>query len=129
MGLALTQSINAVQTVLPRGDIPTGLTVINFSNFVGGTIFVSVSQVILTNTLAQELRRRIPDLNVTEVLGNGATDLYAVVDEGQLPFLLDAYNHGINDVFFCAMALSLLAFVASCFLEWRTVKASKSTIE
>ncbi|KAH8169375.1 major facilitator superfamily protein [Sarocladium implicatum] len=122
MGLALTQPINAVQTVLPREDIPTGLTLVNFMNFVGGTIFVSVSQGLLTNTLNSELRRSIPDLDVTALMGQGATDLSEAVSRDQLPVLLDAYNLGLRHVFLCAMAVSCLAFASSCFLEWKTVK-------
>ncbi|KAI9149910.1 MFS general substrate transporter [Paramyrothecium foliicola] len=122
MGLALTQAINAVQTVLPREDIPTGLTMVNFMNFVGGTIFVSVSQVILTNTLTSKLRQIIPELDPSQVLGSGATDLSKAVAREQLPQLLEAYNEGLNHVFYCAMAVSCLAFIAACFLEWKTVK-------
>jgi hypothetical protein len=129
MGLALTQTINAVQTVLPREDIPTGLTLVNFMNFVGGTIFVSVSQGILTDTLSKELRRQIPDLDVPSVLSQGATDLSKAVSKEQLPVLLEAYNMGLQNVFFCAMAVSLLGFVASCFLEWKTVKMPQQTEE
>ncbi|KAK0390739.1 hypothetical protein NLU13_0242 [Sarocladium strictum] len=122
MGLSLTQAINAVQTVLPREDIPTGLTMVNFMNFVGGTVFVSVSQGVLTDTLSKELRKQIPDLDVPAVLGQGATDLSKAVPEDKLPVLLNAYNMGLQNVFYCAMGVSCLAFVASCFLEWKTVK-------
>lgn len=92
-------------------------------NFVGGTIFVSVSQGLLTDTLTRELRRSIPDLDVTAILGQGATDLSRAVTREQLPILLDAYNLGLRHVFFCALAVSCLAFVSSCFLEWKSVKS------
>lgn len=129
LGFSLTQAINAVQTVLPREDIPTGLTMVNFMNFVGGTIFVSVSQGLLTNTLTSELRRSIPNLDVTYILGQGATDLSRAVSQEQLPLLLKAYNLGLRHVFYCATAVSCLAFAASCFLEWRTVKQEAAKTE
>ncbi|KAH7305758.1 major facilitator superfamily domain-containing protein [Stachybotrys elegans] len=129
MGLALIQPINAGQTVLSREDIPTGLTVINFMNFVGGTVFVGVCQSILTHTLTDELRRNVPDLDVASILRNGATSLSGSVTPEQRPLFINAYNAGLVNVFYCAMALSAFAFIASCFLEWRTVKARQSDIE
>lgn len=122
MGAALAQSINAAQTVLPRQDIPTGLTLLNFMNFVGGTIFVSVSQGVLSHTLSDQLLRKIPGLDTSLVLSQGATDLSNAVTEEQLPLLLEAYNLGLRHVFYCAMAVSGLAFAASCFMEWKSVK-------
>lgn len=121
----MAQCINAVQTVLPREDIPTGLTVINFMNLVGGTVLVSVSQGVLTDTLRSKLSDSLPDFDTSIILGQGATDLSKAVDRADLPILIEAYNLGLRYVFYVAMAVSLLACVASCFLEWRTVKGPK----
>ncbi|KAI6781969.1 uncharacterized protein J7T54_005180 [Emericellopsis cladophorae] len=129
LGFSLAQPINAVQTVLPREDIPTGLTMVNFMKFVGGTIFVSVSQGVLTSTLRSELRRSVPDLDISAILGQGATDLSQAVSNDQLPLVLVAYNMGLRHVFYCAMAVSCLAFAASCFLEWRTVKQQQENAQ
>lgn len=122
LGLALIQSQNAVQTVLSRGDIPVGITTITFSQFLGGTIFVSVCQSILTNTLKSKLSSSIPDLDVQQLSSTGATNLKNLVSEKMLPILLAAYNKGIVNVFYVSPAVALLAFVASLSLERRSVR-------
>ncbi|KAH8899096.1 MFS general substrate transporter [Thozetella sp. PMI_491] len=124
MGLSLAQCNNAAQTVLSRADIPVGITVLNFANFLGGTIFVSVCQGILSSTLSSQLSQSIPGLDVSSIASAGATDLSKLVPQDQLPLLYEAYNRGINNVFYCALGLSGLSFVASCFLEWKTVKTA-----
>lgn len=122
LGLALIQSNNAVQTVLSREDIPVGVTIITFSQFLGGTIFISVCQSILTNTLKTQLSTKIPGLDVQKLSSTGATNLKNLVSKEMLPILLAAYNKGIVNVFYVSLGVALLAFVSSLFLEWRTVR-------
>lgn len=122
MGMSLTQCQNAVQTVSAKEDIPIAITIINFAQFFGGTVFVSVCQGVLSNTLRTKLSRSIPGLDVTAVSSSGATDLSKLVSKNQLPLLLAAYNAAIDNVFYCALAVSCVAFGASLFVEWKTVK-------
>jgi hypothetical protein len=79
MGMSLAQCNNAAQTVLSPADLPIGITIINFGNFVGGTIFVSICQSILSSTLQSQLAQKIPDLDVSSVLHAGATDLMKLI--------------------------------------------------
>ncbi|KAF2415860.1 putative efflux pump antibiotic resistance protein [Tothia fuscella] len=122
LGLSLPQSNNAAQTVLSRKDIPIGITLIQFANQIGGTIFVSVCQGVLQSTLSTQLGQSIPGFDASAISHAGASDLAKLVPEEQLPALLEAYNKGIDDVFYCALAVACLAFVASWFLKWKSVK-------
>ncbi|KAF2802381.1 putative MFS multidrug transporter [Mytilinidion resinicola] len=125
MGMSLAQCNNAAQTVLSREDIPMGITIINFGNFIGGTVFVSICQGILSSTLRTQLGQQIPDLDLSSISTAGATELSKLVPSSQLPILQAAYNKGINNVFYCALGVSSSAFVASWFVEWRSVKSSQ----
>ncbi|KAK4944494.1 hypothetical protein LTR10_016168 [Elasticomyces elasticus] len=129
MGLSLAQVYNAAQTVLSREDIPIGITILSFCNFVGGTIFVSVCQGILSSTLRTQLRQSIPELDVSSISTSGASDLSSLVSADQLPLLLEAYNKGVDNVFYCALGLSCLAFTASWFVEWKSVKRQSDVAE
>jgi len=129
MGISLAQCYNAAQTVLSREDIPIGITILSFCNFVGGTIFVSVCQGILSSTLKTQLRQSVPGLDVSSLSRSGASDLSSLVSADQLPLLLEAYNKGINNVFYCALGLSALAFAASWFVEWKSVKKQPEVAE
>lgn len=125
MGMSLAQCNNAAQTVLSREDIPIGITIINFGNFVGGTVFVSICQSILSSTLQSQLTQKIPGLDVSSILHAGATDLVKAIPPQQLPILQAAYNKGIDNVWFCALGVSAFAFVASWFVEWKSVKGQQ----
>ncbi|KAK8096973.1 hypothetical protein PG999_012917 [Apiospora kogelbergensis] len=129
LGLSLAQCINAAQTVLSREDIPTGITIINFANLVGGTVFVSICQGVLSDTLTTELAN-IPGggLDVHALLGSGATDVTKMLPPDQLPAFLEAYNKGLGHIFYVALAASCLGFVASLFLEWKSVKAQPQPV-
>jgi hypothetical protein len=125
MGMSLSQCNNAAQTVLSRKDIAIGITIINFGNFVGGTIFVSICQGILSSTLQSKLGQQIPGLDVSSISSSGATDLSKLVPPSQLQVLQAAYNKGINNVFYCALGVAGFVFVASWFVEWKSVKGKQ----
>ncbi|OAL49071.1 MFS general substrate transporter [Pyrenochaeta sp. DS3sAY3a] len=122
MGLTLSQPLNAAQTVLSRSDIPLGITIINFGNFVGGTIFVSICQALLSSTLRAQLSAKIPGLDVSKLSSVGATDLARLVEPGQLGLLREAYNEGVRKVWYVALGVSVFAFVAAWGVEWKSVK-------
>lgn len=122
IGLTLPQCSNAAQTVLARKDIPIGITIINFANFLGGTIFVSVSQGILSSTLVSQLSKSLPGFDASVLATSGATDLAKLVPADKVHLLQLAYNTGIVNIFYCTVGVSCLAFLASLFIEWRTVK-------
>ena len=83
---------------------------------------VSVCQAILSNTLRAHLSTEIPGFDSAELSRSGTTSLSRLVPSNELPLLLAAYNDAIDNVFYCALAVSCVAFVASFFVEWKTVK-------
>lgn len=125
----MAQCNNAAQTVLSREDIPIGITIVTFAQQVGGTIFVSVSQAVLSSTLSARLSTEIPGLDAAKLSGTGVTNLASLVPKDKLPGLLAAYNDAIVNVFYCALAMSCVAFVASFFLEWKTVRKQPEIAE
>ncbi len=129
MGLTLAQPNNAVQTVLSRKDIPIGITIITFAQFLGGAVFVTVCQAVLSNTLRAQLSSKIPGLDIGKLSQTGATDLSQLVPKDKLPVLLAAYNEALVNVFYCALAMSCAAFIAAFFLEWRTMRKQPESAE
>ena len=125
----MAQANNAAQTVLSREDIPIGITVITFAQFFGGSVSVSVCQAILSNTLSAQLSTKIPGFDAAKLLEAGATNLSRLVPQDKLPVLLAAYNNAIDNVLCCALAMSCVAFVASLFVEWKTVRKQPEVVE
>ena len=123
MGLSLSQCYNAAQTVLGKEDIATGITILAFAQAFGGAILVSVSQTVLTSTLISQLARTLPGFDASAISNTGATDIRNLVPKDKVPLILAAYNVGIDNVFCCALAASCLAFVASFFVERKSVRS------
>lgn len=129
LGLSLSQPTITCQAVLSREDIPIGTTIVAFAQFFGGTIFVPVCQALLSSTLASQLSTKIPALDAAKLAGAGATNLASLVPSDELPLLLTAYNSAIRNIFYVALAVSCLAFMASFALEWKSVKKQGETAE
>ena len=129
VGLSLAQANNAAQTVLSREDLPIGVTIVTFAQQLGGSIFVSVCQAVLSSTLSARLKNQIPGFNAAQLSNTGTTDLSLLVPNDKLPVLLEAYNVAIVNVFYCALAVSGVAFIASFFVEWKSMREKPNPTE
>ncbi|QSZ33142.1 hypothetical protein DSL72_002728 [Monilinia vaccinii-corymbosi] len=126
-GMAIQQGFTAVQTVLPLEKIPIGTAAVVASQSFGGAIFVSVGNNILQNQLiASSKDGRLPGVDIQAVLDAGATGFRSVVDADQLPALLTEYNGALQKVFIASVPVTILALIASLFLEWKSVKTHKN---
>lgn len=121
--MTLQQCPMAAQTVLTKKDVPIGLTIMSFVQFLAGTVSVSACQTILANTLTSELSKNLPGFDASAISSAGATEIKGLVSKQDLPIVLAAYNAGIDNTFYCALAASCVAFVASFFMEWKSVKS------
>lgn len=124
--MTLQQCTIAAQTVLPKKDIPIGLTIIAFAQFFGGAISVSICQTVLSNTLTSQLARHLPEFDSSSLLSIGATQIPELVNADELPIVLQAYNAGVDHLFYVSLAASCLAFMGSFFIERKSVKVGES---
>ena len=124
-GLGIQQPITAAQTVLPIQDVPTGSSLMNLSQLVGGAIFVSVGQNIFANRLISGLAT-IPGIDTSSVIKTGATTLRNIVDDpASLRRVLAIYNNSLVEVFRVALGLSCVSFIGAVGMEWKSVKSKK----
>ncbi|MCJ1385489.1 hypothetical protein MMC17_008612 [Xylographa soralifera] len=121
VGLAMQAPSVAAQTVLPRKDVSIGAALMMFSQLLGGTVFVSVSNNIFDTRLAQNLAK-IPGIDVGSVVATGATDLKNMVPASLLPQVLVAYNDALRATFYVATALTCCTIFGSLAMEWKSVK-------
>lgn len=130
IGLGMQQGQMASQTVLPRKDVPIGVSLIFFCQQLGGGIFVSVGQNAFSTSLISGLTGVLPDINpVSLVDNNGATSLRQTVPAQDLPTVLVAYNHALRQVFIVALCLACLASLGAFTLEFRSVKGKQGPTE
>ncbi|KAM0252253.1 hypothetical protein ACHAP5_001239 [Fusarium lateritium] len=121
IGLGMQASGLAVQTTLPKQDVPIGVSITFFAQQLGGSIFVSVGQSVLNGRLMGRLSG-IPGLDPQTVVDTGATDMHKVVSSDYMPRVTGAYNYAITRIFFVGLALALVQLLCALCVEWRSIK-------
>ena len=124
VGLGMQQAAMGAQTVLPKGDVPTGVSLMFFAQSLGGALFVSVGQNVFTNRLVTGLAH-VSGLDPSVVVRTGATDLRKVVAPKDLGMVLLAYNDALTHAFDAALAVSCLSILGALAMEWKSVKGRR----
>lgn len=126
VGAGLQIPMTAVQTVLSQDDIPIGSAAVMFFQTLGGALFIAVGQSVFQNGLISGLKEFTPSLDPYAIFGAGATEIRNVLSalkaEDQLHGVLQAYMQGVGNTIRVSLALCLVAFVCSLFMEWKSVK-------
>ena len=126
LGFGFQQANIAAQAVLPLRDVPTGVAVTFSTQFLGGTVFVSVAENVFTNHLRSNIAKlNIPNFNPEMAVKTGATDLRNLVKAEYLGSVLGAYNDAIVKAFQVALIMSCLAGLGAVGMEWRDMKGGK----
>ncbi|KAJ6444363.1 efflux pump antibiotic resistance protein [Purpureocillium lavendulum] len=126
VGLGMQTVGLAVQATLPKEDIPSGLAVTFFAQQLGGAIFVSVGQTILSGLLVSQLSH-LPGLDPEMIVKTGATELRHVVPQQYFDTVVDAYNYACTRIFFSGVALAVAQLVCALCMEWRSIKKNKQS--
>jgi len=129
LGIGMQQPSIAAQTVLTKRDVATGVSLIFFSQMLGGAIFVSMGQNILDSRLVAGLTALIPGLDPAVIVNTGATDIRSVVPEVDLEAVLRIYNGALRGCFVVALVISCLAFLGARAMQWRSVKGKHGPTE
>ncbi|KAF9766434.1 hypothetical protein IL306_001169 [Fusarium sp. DS 682] len=125
IGLGLQHGPIAVQTVLKRPDIPVAVSLVFFCQQLGGAIFVSVGQTVLSTRLVATLPDIIKGLDPHKIVNTGATALRDSVSAADLPKVLVAYNRALSWVFIVGAIMAALSALGSFALEWKSVKSEE----
>ncbi|KAJ5983525.1 hypothetical protein N7481_005624 [Penicillium waksmanii] len=126
VGAGFQVPMTAVQTVLSPEDIPVGTAAVMFFQTLGGALFIAVGQSVFQNGLIDGISKYTTGVDPMVILGAGATEMRKVLGEigklDQIDGVIEAYMSGLRDSYRVALALMVVAFVASLFLEWKSVK-------
>ncbi|KAL4893882.1 MFS general substrate transporter [Aspergillus ambiguus] len=119
LGNMLQISNLAAQTVLQTSDIPVGVSLLSFGQQLGGAIFVSVGQTVLTNELAGRLKG-LHGFEPSMLTKVGATSLIDQLPNGIRDKAVAAYNNSLRTVFQVGLIIVCLTMLGSIGLEWRS---------
>jgi hypothetical protein len=126
-GMTLSMPYVATQTILRGDDIPVGTSMVQLFQFLGGSVFLAISQALFANTLVDSLSKLssvgIGTTEIEKIMHAGSASVRKAVTDAQLPGVVSAYNDGIVSTFYVAAAAAAMAFVVALGLEWKSVKA------
>ncbi|KAK4204064.1 major facilitator superfamily domain-containing protein [Triangularia verruculosa] len=121
VGFGMQTSGLAVQAVLPKQDMPAGIAINFFVQQLGGAVFTSVGQTILSNSLVNQLAD-VPGLPPRLIVTEGATHLSQQVPPEYRHRIVDAYEFACRDIFLAALGVVLVALFMSFGMEWVSIK-------
>lgn len=127
IGMGQQQPQVAIQTVLPKADIPAGASIVVLLQTLSGAIFIAIGQAVLQNKLVQNLDAAFSRgaLDASRLSTVGATQLRSLVPPQDLQAVLVAYNSALTQVFIVAVVMSALTIIGSLSIEWKSVKKAK----
>ncbi|KKK20441.1 hypothetical protein ARAM_002914 [Aspergillus rambellii] len=114
IGCGFQTSTLAAQSVLSRVDVPTGMALMFFMQQIGGSIFLSVDQNLLSSKLVDRLSD-VAGLDANTIVNSGATDLRNVVPPSELSTVINAYNYALTQIFVVAAAISACAILGAAW--------------
>lgn len=121
-GIALQMPVIAVQNCITPAQIPTAMALVMFSSTLGGALFLSFSQTILTNSLRSLVPQFAPNVDAESIIAAGATGVRAVVSAADLQGVLVAYSKSIDRVFYLCAGASGGVFIASFGMGWKDIR-------
>lgn len=130
VGMAIQQSFTAVQAVLRLEQIPIATAAVTCFQSLGGAVFVSIGNSILSNDLRRVSQaHELPGIDIEAVIAAGATKFRSMIAPADLPAMIAVYNAALQKVFVAAVPLAGLAFVSTLLLEWRSVKTKPAAAD
>lgn len=124
LGFGMQTSGLAIQTVLPKEDVSTGIAINFFVQQLGGAVFTSVGQTILSNLLVKKLAG-IPGIGGHVIVNEGATQLTNEVPPEYKDRVIGAYNYACQRIFLAAMGLAFASLLCAFGMEWKSVKKGR----
>ena len=116
----------AIQTILPEGDVPLGLSSLLFVAGFGPAVTISIAQLIFANQLSSNLHGLIPHLDRTSIVGTGLTELVRKVPAAKTLEVLEGINESIVRTNYLTVALTCGLILGSLLIESRSVKTKKA---
>lgn len=125
IGSGFQTSTLALQTVLPRADVPLGMAMMFFMQQLGGSAFIPVAQNIFSRQLLDGLSG-IGGINAEAVVDSGATAYRDLVPQNKVKAVMNAYSYALTRVFILVAAISAATVLGAAIVEWKSIKGKKN---
>lgn len=123
-GIGICTTI-ALQVVLPKEDIPLGMSTLLFIGSLGPAVFIAVGEVLFANSLSTNLSF-IPGLGQASIENNGLIEIVKSVPLSQRGEILQGIARSLSPIWYLVTGLACLTIVGSLLVEWRSIKSAES---
>lgn len=125
VGLSLQQPLIAAQTVLSKGDTPTGMSIMVFGQTLGAAMTLSVGEAVFLNRLRTNLEQDLGLLieDATTLSRGGFSAIVSRLPTEKIPLLPAVTSKVVTQTFYVAVALAALSIVGAVFMEWKSIRA------
>ncbi|OAA50707.1 Major facilitator superfamily domain, general substrate transporter [Cordyceps fumosorosea ARSEF 2679] len=125
-GLGMQMPFIAIQNSVSRRLISVSISILTFTQTLGGAVFLSIAQTVFTTSLRTTIPRYAPDIPAQEIIQAGATGVWKTVqDPTDLQNVLIAYNESIRRNYYIAIGCSGICFFLAFGLGWKDIRAKK----
>ncbi|KAI1437074.1 major facilitator superfamily domain-containing protein [Xylaria sp. CBS 124048] len=129
-GVGFQIGLLVVQNTLSQELVPQGTACVQFSQSLGGSLFIAIAQTLFQNGLIDGIRRKAPQLDPMIFVNSGANRIPEILARlGQseaLDVVLTAYMTGLRNTYYISAAAAAAAFCAALGLEWNRIKKHPS---
>ncbi|KAI1205136.1 MFS multidrug transporter [Annulohypoxylon truncatum] len=128
VGMVVQMPFIAIQTLIPRPNIPSALAILIFTQYFGAALFVTTAQSIFNNSMRTTLSESAPGVDIEKIMAGGATAVRSLVSGQQLDEVLTAYAVSVDRVMYIAAALGAVAFGFGCGLGWKDIRKGRRQV-
>ena len=101
------------------------MSLVIFSQTLGGAIFLTLAETDFSSSLTKGLKAFAPDISVETVIAAGASAVREVVPKPELASVLLAYNQAIRHAFYLAAGCASATLIFCWGMGWKSVKKAK----
>ncbi|KAI1443547.1 MFS multidrug transporter [Annulohypoxylon stygium] len=125
VGMVVQMPFIAIQTLIPRPNIPSALAILIFTQYFGAALFVTSAQSIFNNSMRTILSKTAPEVDIESIMASGATAVRSLVFGQELDKVLVAYARSVDCVMYLAAALGAVALGFGCGLGWKDIRKGR----
>lgn len=127
-GLGLQMPFVAIQNTLPESMISISMSLLTFTQTLGGAVMLSCGQTIFGNSLKDTIPQYAKRVSPDAIIAAGATGIRKVVtNPKQLAGVLVAYSKSIDRVFYLALGCSCVCCICVWGMGWKDIRKKSRT--
>lgn len=131
LGMSFEQCNIEIETVLPKEQIPAGISLGFLVLSPSDSIAVAICQNVIEHKLMHNLAEILPNADISVISGSGATTLVSnilVATGGKLTNtqnILKLYNDALLQIFLVALIMGAVTLSVGLLVEWNSFKKEK----